>query len=73
MFSGRLLEAAGNCCPRGMIIAALRGNLGAEQNSAYDLLKHLFIKKKGAALRTAPFFFFPKSMKLICPETSLFP
>jgi hypothetical protein len=32
-----------------MIIAALRGNLGAEQNSAYDLLKHLFTQKKGGS------------------------
>ena len=50
MFSGRLLEAVGNCCPRGMIITALWGNLGAEQNSAYDLLKHLFIKKRKRAV-----------------------
>jgi len=50
MFSGRLLEAAGNCCPRGMIIAALWGNLGAEQNSAYDLLKHLYIKKRAVQM-----------------------
>lgn len=72
MFSGRLLEAAGNCCPRGMIIAALRGNLGAEQNSAYDLLRHLFIKKKGGS-QESPFFFLSYSMKLICPEISPFP
>jgi hypothetical protein len=29
-----------------MVIAALQGNLGAEQNSAYDLLKHLWMQKR---------------------------
>ncbi len=49
MFSGRLLEAAGNCRPRGMIIADGRGDPESEQNSAYDLLRHLI--KAGGGYR----------------------
>jgi len=33
--AGRLLEAAGDRRPRGMIASALRGDPGARQNSAY--------------------------------------
>ncbi len=34
--AGRLLEAFGNGRTRGMIIATVEGDLGVEQNSAYQ-------------------------------------
>ena len=51
---GRLLEAAGNCRPRGMTIADAPSGLASVQNPAYKPSAGFFVgsKERGAASKT---------------------